>query len=380
VTFRVFESIDELSPAVWNGLGGHHVVTTHGWLAAIEKSSIQRRVRLYFLAEDGDGVAGGILAQVQDDSGWLGLDSVLFGPAARAIRLLGAGALPALVCGSDAGAGEPVLLRAGAGKEEQRGIAAALIDYVTRYAAGRGWRVGFRNVPAGAHVVAEVLGARGFLRTREWPTTSLEIPGPAFEDYLHALRLTHPATARNIRGERNRGRRGGLGIERLDSPGSQAVELHGVMERHYQRINGCSFPYGPTFFGEIESRLPEEVDIYVARLGEELAGVTFMLKYGDTVHMPMIGFDAEKGRPSALYFNLGYNEPIAICAAAGVRRIVFGRTRYGTKVRRGCAIRELDLYLHPGGPLRRAAWQVLFPPRSKVLQRRIAESVKHDRW
>ncbi|HEY3441228.1 MAG TPA: GNAT family N-acetyltransferase [Paludibaculum sp.] len=374
---RILSTIDEVERAEWDGLAGHHVVTTHGWLATTEKSSLLPRRHVYLVGQDGRGLAGGIAGYVDDAAHWMNLDRVLFGRLDVVMKAMGASTMPALVCGPDAGAGEAVLVRADADRAEQRRIAERLIQAAEALAGEHGWSLCFRNVPASDSPAAEILRELRYQRTPELPTTHLDLPAGGFEEYRRALRKTHPATERNLAHERNKGRRLGLEIRRVEHPGEQRMELHQLMEQHYQRLNRRPFPYGPEFFQELEDRLQDSARVYGARLEGELVGMELMLVHGGTAHLPMIGFDAAKGRAASVYFNLAYNEPVALCAAAGYRRICFGRTNYGLKARRGCRLVELDTYIRPHSWMGRRVCSLFFPARAKLLERRVAESLGH---
>jgi len=373
---RVLNTIEEVERAAWDGLAGHHVGTMHGWLAITEKSSILPRQHFYLIGEDERGLAGGISCVMEDTEHWLSLDRILFGEVDVVMKAIGASTMPALVCGPDMGAGEAVLVRADADREEQRRIATSLVRAAEELARERGWSLCFRNVRISGSVTAEVLQDLRFPRTAEIPTTQLDLPAGGFRDYRLALRRVHPSTERNISAEINKGKRWGLEIRQVEHPGELRMELHQVMERHYQRLNRRPFPYGPEFFQELEDRLPGSAWVYGARLEGELIGAQIVLTHGGTAHLPMIGFDPVKGREASLYFNLCYNVPIAWCAESGYRSLCLGRTNYGVKVRQGCRLEGLDIYVRPHSWMSRRVCELLLPVRARMLERRVAESLQ----
>ncbi|MBL0160013.1 MAG: GNAT family N-acetyltransferase [Bryobacterales bacterium] len=374
---RILNSIEEVERAEWDGLAGHHVVTMHGWLAITEKSSLLPRRQFYLVVEDERGLAGGISCLVEETAHWMSLDRVLFGGLDVGMRALGASTMPALVCGPDIGNGEAVLVRADADREEQRRIAVHLIRAAEELARERGWSLCFRNVPASGSLAAEILRELRFPRTPELPTTHLDLPEGGFREYRLALRRTHPATEKNIAAERSKARRTGLEIRQVEHPGEHRVELHQVMEQHYQRLNQRPFPYGPEFYEEMENRLQGSAWVFGAHLEGELVGTTLILAHRGTAHLPMIGFDPVKGRAASLYFNLCYNAPIEWCAAAGYRHLALGRTTYGAKVRRGCRLVGMDTYVRPHSWMGRRVCSLFFPARARLLERRVAESMGH---
>jgi hypothetical protein len=127
-----------------------------------------------------------------------------------------------------------------------------------------------------------------------------------------------------------------LVIEQLDEPARLGERPHRLMNSHYFRLNRMPFPFRSEFFERLKSRLDGRAVVYVARIEEELIGVTVALVDDDAVYLPMIGVDPDRGRASAAYFNLAYNRPIRDSLAAGHRRMYFGRLFHGLKARRGC--------------------------------------------
>lgn len=377
LAIRTTSTIGDIDQPSWDTLAGHHVVTTHAWLALDERSALRPKRHLHFLAEDSSGLAGGICGRLHETPHWQNINSLLLGQAAPLAARLGIKPLPALVCGPEKAAGEAILLRAHATPGEQISIAESLLDAVEQYAAQNGWFLCFRNIPT-ASPVATLLRNRRYLCTAEWPTTHLDLPGPTFLDYRHELRKSHPTTERNLPRERNKAKRHGLEIKHLAHPEQHHLALHQLFNAHYQRLNQQPFPYQPSFFAEFAHRLGPTAKIYTAIIEGELLGATLLLYHGDSVHLPLIAFDPSRGRDAALYFNLAYNEPIANCAAAGFRRLILGRTQYALKLQRGCQLVHLNLYLRPPSGPQNILWPALLAARDLVLRRRLAASLHHE--
>ena len=95
-------------------------------------------------------------------------------------------------------------------------------------------------------------------------------------------------------------------IEQLEEPAHFRERLHHLMNSHYVRLNRRPFPFRPELFDRLKSRLGGRAVIYVARLEEELIGVSVALRDDNAAYLPMIGVDPDRGRASAAYFNLGY--------------------------------------------------------------------------
>jgi predicted N-acyltransferase len=365
--FEVVESLADVEPSEWNRLAGRRVLASYGWLRTIEETRTSPILSRYILARNGSGLVGAIVCQIQESaSEAFDLDDVLFGRLAKATRRMGLSALPALVCGSWVGGGESVLVRGGTPAGERQRLVVELVQAVERMARGSGWGVCFRGVAETESSIAEVLVKRGYLRSRELPVACLELDSgwSCFSDFRRHLKKTHPKTAKSLAREINLARRGGLVIEQLDKPAHLREHLHGLMNSHYFRLNQKPFPFRSEFFEQLKSRLDGRAVIYVARIEEELIGVTVTLWDDDAVYVPMIGVDPDRGRASAAYFNLAYNRPIQDSLAAGHRRMYFGRLLYGLKARRGCRRLDMDLYFRGRNTIQERLLRPLFVLRS----------------
>jgi predicted N-acyltransferase len=291
---------------------------------------------------------------------------MLFGRLGKAAQHLHLSVLPCLVCGTEVGIGEPVLVRAGATAEERMQVTATLVRAMEETAREKGWTICFRQVRRVMSPIVEVLTNRGYLCGSELPTACLELdPGwHSFADFRRHLKKAHPRTAKNIRGELNHAKRAGLVIEPLDEPAPYRERLHRLMDMHHVRLNRQPFPFRAEFFDQLKARLGDRAAIYVARIGTELVGVEVELRGGDEAILPMIGINHDAGRAGAAYFNLGYNRTIEDSIAAGHRRIYFGKMLYDAKARRGCCSVETDCYLRVLSRFQDQVLRALWPLRS----------------
>jgi predicted N-acyltransferase len=323
---------------------------------------------LYLVARNQDGVAGAIVCGRDFSLGAAAdLDQLLFGRLADLFGTVGLGMLPALVCGLEVGAGEPLLVRRDLTEAAREHVGLELIRNVEDIAAAWRCSICFRGVRAGSSWIGRILVGRGYLPSREMPNAYLDLPWISFAEYRRSLRSHHPATERNISMERSRGRRSGLRFTQLEDPSQQSERLHQLMNAHYLKVGGKPFPYTPRFFEHLKTYLGERAFINIAAMGNEIVGVQVLLKAAGNVYVPMIGIDREHGKAAAVYFNLGYNRLIEDCINQGCTRIHFGRSQYELKARRGCQLLRRDLYLRTRGKLRRPAIAALLPLRSLLI-------------
>ena len=356
-------SLSHVDALEWDQLAGRSVVASYGWLRTLEETRRSADSSCYILARTSAGVVGAAACRIEEDASNSRLNRMLFGRLAEAAQRLHLGVAPCLVCGTEVGVAEPVLVRAGATAEERKLVTATLVQAIEKTVREKGWTICFRQVRRVMSPIVEVLTNHGYLRGPELPTACLELdPGwHSFADFRRHLSKTHPRTAINIKGELNRAKRAGLVIEQLDEPAPYRDRLHRLMDAHYVRLNHKPFPFRAELFDQLKARLGDRAVIYVARIGAELVGTQVELRGGDEVILPMIGINHDSGRAGAAYFNLGFNRPIEDSIAAGHRRIYFGKLAYDAKARRGCGSVETDFYLRVWSGLQERALRALWP-------------------
>ena len=209
------------------------------------------------------------------------------------------------------------------------------------------WSLAFRRVIEGDFGAASILRERGYLQTHELPLTRLDIATDwdSFADYRRTLRRTHRRTESNIRREVNLGARHELRIEQFNASSRCSEEFHNLLDRHFRRLNGVSFPFRPDLIERLGANLGDRALFLAGWVGDELAGISIGVRAGAASHMVFIGIDHEIGRRAAALFNLSYNWPIEHWIEAGVREVYFGTLLYEVKLRRGCRIIPASLYL-----------------------------------
>ena len=111
----------------------------------------------------------------------------------------------------------------------------------------------------------------------------------------------------------------------MEDPRAFGGRLHALLDAHCRRLNAKPFPYEERFLEVLKARLGDRLTLYVASAGEEPVGVQLMFRDEHAAYLPMVGIDAVRGKSGAVYHNLGYNNPIRECIAAGDRRIYCGK-------------------------------------------------------
>ena len=372
MTLKHIATISEIPAQEWDALVGPSAFGSHGWLATVEATLRAPGRPLYITAGDSAGLAGAIPCRVVDSGPHFGFDGVIFNRLAPLAAWLGMSTMPALECGTDAGLAKPVYVRHGIPIAEEEAILHLLVGEAERIAGERNWTLAFRNVAEDELALANVFQERGYLRTREAPTTCLELPWSSFSEYRAHLKKTHPRMYKNVSRERNLAKRNGMQIVLAEDPASYGSQLQLLMELHYMRVGRRPFPFKPGFFEKLKSEMGERADVAVAVIQGEAVGVALRLKSGDVLHVPMVGIDPVRGRAAAAYFNLVYNDSIDYAIRAGFRRLVLGRTNYGLKIRRGCRLLTVNMYVAPRSGYQRRVLACFLPVRSRLMDHKHA--------
>jgi predicted N-acyltransferase len=369
-------SIADVHTAEWDRLAGANVLQSHGLLRTIEETNLTRHAARYFLARRNMELVGAIVCHIEEDSNSEGaipigghrLDRMMLGRLARFGRTSRVVSLPCLMCGTQMGTCDPLMLREGTSAAESARIAEALVDAIERSAERKGWTVCFRQVRQNGSPLAAALMKREYLRGAELPTACLEIDPVwrSFEDYRQHLKRSHPHTAKTILGEMNRKTKAGLRIEQIDDPGLHRETLHRLMEAHNLSHNGKPWPFRAEFFERLKERLGDRASIYGAKMDGQWVGVAVNVQGGTEVVGSMIGIDREAKRGAAVYFNLAYNHLIEQSVCARRQRIYYGPLLWDLKARRGCRPVEADFYLKGNSRLQQMILRPLVHVRTKT--------------
>ena len=345
----LLESIAEIDPCEWDELAQGDIMASHGWLRLLEETALTRLRCCCLLAREGSVLQAAIFfwRQRRQDK-QTSMDNILYGRLSRLLGLLGLTVLPAFVVGQISGWRRAILFRGDLSADDRRLLLSRMLPFLEAAAHAERHALCFRGIAPDDAEVADEFSSRNYLCTPDLPVCYLDIEWQAFDGYLRNLRKCHPRTEKTIRHEINRFNRSGVTIERLEDPAKVCGRLHAVVDSHYRRLNGRPFPFRPEFFGELKSRLGDNVLVYTALRNEQIIGVLVMLRNDREAYLPIIGIDAEDVRKDAIYFNLAFNRPIRDAIEAGLVRIYFGRLVYDTKIRRGCRLSDVNLYLRAG--------------------------------
>ncbi len=367
-------TITAIPPQQWERLADASPFASHGWLRTLEQTDPALRRSIYFTERRQGRLVAGAPSRVETrTSAAVGLDRLLYGAGSRAARPLLVSVLPALAVGASrwgVGVTQPLLLDARESSVGQISRAAPLLQAIEEVAEAERLTVCLRGVGARQHALGEALAARGYLRTRELPVSYLDIEWDDFAGYLRHLKVSHPATSKNIRRELNLARRHGIAVERVQDLGRHARQIHHLLASHHNRLNNRPYPFGIEFLESLLRNLAENAEIWLASAGDTPLAAQVRVRDADDLHVTAIGIDPTLARRSQTYFNLGYNLPIRDAIDAGMRRVYFGTLVYPLKRRRGCKLLQSYMYVRGRGRLHTALMRPLFAYRDGRIARR----------
>jgi hypothetical protein len=194
-----------------------------------------------------------------------------------------------------------------------------------------------------------VLMARGLFRAVSFPGTRVRLSGPAFEDYVAALK---PAKRHRLRRNLRRGGDAvplvGTVIARPDA--AVLAEIFALFWQTYEHGKTKFERLTPQFFAAIAEAAPARFVL----LREPASGrlVAFMLVFlvGSRVINKFIGIDYTLGRDARLYFRL-WEHAVRWALGAGATEIQSGQTGYGVKLDLGHELVPLTNYCRHRNPV-----------------------------
>jgi predicted N-acyltransferase len=99
--------------------------------------------------------------------------------------------------------------------------------------------------------------------------------------------------------------------------------------------------------------MPDDIKVYAAFKKGELLGMSLFLVKGKIWHALLTGIDHHQTGNDLTYFNIAFYQPVRDAIKAKCKRIYYGNSHYGLKIRRGCQLQSVDAFYKPYGFLGR---------------------------
>ena len=124
-------------------------------------------------------------------------------------------------------------------------------------------------------------------------------------------------------------------------------DLTSMQRIHYGRYNpGDICPFSEAFFDALKSNMKNRAVVHLARQNGKLISYSLVLKGKNRWHMFLSGdADDELAHVDKLHFNLNYYFPIRQAITTGISQLDYGLSGYDTKVRRGCRLEPISIFL-----------------------------------
>jgi len=342
------EKIEQIDPDEWDELAKRNITASYEWLHLVEDTSMVPRQFQFILAREKSRLQAAVFFHKQLQTGWqTSLNNALFGYLTPILRKAGLTLLPALIGHSAVGHRQTILFREGLPEINRQHLLSEMLEFIENIVLKEDLTLCLRNVPDNDAGLASVFTSRHYLCSPEWPVCYLDIQWKSFAEYLHALRIDHPKTEKNIHREINHSRKAGITFQRLYEPTEIGKHLHSIVSSHYFRLNGVPLPFQSEFFEQLKNHLKDKAVIDTAALDGRIIGAQVRLERDGYALVPMIGIDADFHQKHSVYFNLGYNQTIRNGIEEGLKQIRFGTLLYDTKIRRGCKLFHSHMYLRP---------------------------------
>ena len=294
-----------------------------------------------------DGVPTGFLpAYIENESLCCTLRGRVFGRFARLPVFKNWGTGNALACSSPWGYYSGIEC----GENERSTVSDTLLNQIDQIAQSRNLCLsGFTFVPESSHELRKKLQAHGYKSIPLAPTTFLKLKWNSFDEYVQSG--SNSKFRQRIRKERKESSRlsfewheeDNLNVHVLGRPlCSILMDLYNnTYTKHSREKSVLDSSFLPNLW-EIDKK---NLRLCITRMDNKIVAFSLLRLSGTTAHVFMIGRDYDVTDDFYSYFNTCYYEPIIRGIKEGWSTIYFRPGVYQTKLRRGCELESLYLYI-----------------------------------
>ena len=316
------------------------------WLIAFEKfSGIDIEACHYIMTSDGVPV-GFLPAYIENESMCGTLRDRAFGRFAKVPIFKKWGTSNAIACSSPWGFFSGIECN----ENDRSTVYEAFINHIDQIASNRKLCLsGFTFIPESSHILRKQLEAHGYKSIPHCPTTFLELKWNSFEEYIASL------TSRNIRSviRRERKKAKALSIEWFEGTNLRehvfGRPLYSILmdlyNKTYYKYYGERSKINLSFLPKLWEIDQKNLCLCIAKLDRKVIAFSLLRVFGNSAHTFMVGRDYDTVDDFYSYFNTIYYEPIIRGIEKGWSIIYFRPGVYQAKLRRGCHLEELHLYI-----------------------------------
>ncbi len=343
------------------------------WLGAFEDFSGIAAQPCHLIARSNGSTIGFLPAYVESQSLCGTLRERLLGRFSEVPLFKSWGSQNALVCTSPWGFSSGIECLNG----DRVSVFKGLIDHMDAVACSRKLDFsGFTFVPESAHELRRTLLSNGYAQILTGPTTILDLKWESFSEYVSALPSTKIRSV--IRRERRKSKR--LAFEWFE--GSDLDTHYGnrplfsilmdLYNNTYCKHYGKKSLLKDSFLLNLWQIDKQNLRLCLALSDRNVLSFALLRVFGSTAHALMIGRDYKMVDDFYSYFNVAYYEPIIRGIEERWGAIHFRPGAYFAKLRRGCRLENLYLYVKGHGFAAKAFLMLYVPATRKYYRDKYA--------
>jgi len=325
----------------WAGAFADHR-QDHRYYRIVEETILQGFDYRYFVLEDGDG-------HVRAVQPFFLLDQDLLGGAGKTIRRLAGGVrkvfprflfLRTLMVGCAAGEGH----FDGDGNGKAAWVATSLHAVLQSYARRLGAAlVVMKEFPSTYRGPMRGMATNGFTRIPSFPMTRLRIDFPDFETYLAKTlsKNARKSVRRNLREAETAGR---IEMDVVTDVSPFIDEVYPLYLQVFERAKLRFEKLTKEYLCRLGREMPDKARFFVWRLKGRAVAFAVTMVHGDALYDLYLGMEYPLALELHLYFYT-FRDVLNWMLARGLKRYCSTPLGYDPKLRLGCDLMPLDLYV-----------------------------------
>lgn len=341
---QIVDSIERIPKAQWNALRPGPFFQ-HEWFRTIESSGMFNILPRHIIVRQGSEIVAAAPCYIQYEALYYTLEERLGTQLTNLLRKIGVSFSPALLCYSPLSSLSRVLFAPALSSYSQIAILDQILTKMDEQCRRERIPIsGFLQVSPSDALLFQTLSNKPLARYSSYPLTYLNIEWESFEDYKKSIEKMSKNMAANIRKEINRAHRANVRMSEepnFGEMGSALTELFKNVYRKYHQKEGLM----PMFFQRLSEYMKQDVKLGVARKEDLLEGFSLTIMRDGVWHVLISGLNATTSQTDRIYFNIAYYFPIAEAIRVKAQRVYFGQTTYEAKIRRGCKLEPLFVFL-----------------------------------
>lgn len=360
----ITDSITKISRSEWEQLTTADVFGQFDWLHTAEISIRgARRAKYFLLYRNQKLIAAAVGYRLSRGDELSRLDDLLFGDSAALATRLRLTPNQSLYFGPLVGHGRHVFWNRNCHADEVDERIYLLLKQITTHKDFAGVTIAFGRIPASEARLLAALRRLGFLESKSWPISYLNIRWNNFEDYVSSLSRRGKNLPTKIRRELAAPEKIGIVIKRSTDFGTKAENICHLFDENHRKHSSAVSEFKPDFIEALAKHHASGSVITIAKADGEpqMLGCALLLTAEGTASGPLVGIAKhESNRVAFTYFNLAFYAPIRYCIENGIRNLYFGAGLRHMKRKRGCDEMDTYVFMRPATRVGYLFWRVWF--------------------